>query len=279
MCKYLMMQYHYRQTFKYPRYFLPIDMARKGNPRKGKKKKEVQEVKNKPFPAVKAILAIVIAFIIMAAIYYQTNDINPPANGNQNYFSDSGFESSPSGWSYLSWSEFWEPFMISEDLHHNGEKSALLRLRATEYSQNTTVCGVVQEPTPEEMPACISGYYQVRNWTRGASKLYIQCVVMALNVSGYDYPVQIRYLIAGASEIPFELGNARFIFISRDEPETGKWSYFNRNLRQDFMDNWGFVPPDFSKLRIAFEVRYDDVPYAITTADVYWDDMYLGDVS
>jgi hypothetical protein len=251
-------------------------MARKGNPRKGKKKSEPEAAKTKSFPVAKTILTIAVAFIVMAAIYYQTRDSNRPANGNQNIFMDPGFENSPSGWSWLSWSPFWQPFQISEDFHYSGDKSALLRLRATPNSANTTVCGVTQDISPEEVPASISGYYQVRNWTRGAAKQYVQCVVMALNVSGYANPVQIRYLIAGASEIPFDLGNAKFVFISRDEPVTDTWTYFHRDLRQDFTDNWGFVPADFASMRIAFEVRYDDVPYAITTADVYWDDVYLG---
>jgi hypothetical protein len=251
-------------------------MARKGNPRKGKKKKGVEAPQIKPFPAVKVILAITIAIVVVGAIYYETRNTPPVQNEPSNYFSDPGFENSPSGWSWLSWSPFWQPFQISEELHLTGEKSALLRLRSNPSSANTTVCGVTQDLNPDNMPTSISGYYQVRNWTRGAPKQYIQCVVMAFNVSNYDNPVQIRYLIAGASEIPFELGNAKFIFVNKGEPEIGKWSFFNRNLRQDFMDNWGFVPDDFSSLRIAFEVRYDDVPYGITTADVYWDDMHLG---
>lgn len=264
------------KTFKYARVFLPIAMARKGIPRKGKKKKEPEVATAKPFPAVKAILIIAVVFVVMAAIYYQSRDGGQPSNGNQNYFMDPGFENTNTGWSYLSWSEYWEPFIISEDVHHGGEKSALLRLRATPYSRNTTICGITQDLELADMPASISSYYQVQNWVRGASKQYIQCVVMAFDVPGYDFPVQLRYLIAGTTVVPFELGNAKFVFITRSEPVNGTWAFFNRNLHQDFTDNWGFVPDSFSYIRIAFEVRYDGIPYAITTANVYWDDTYLG---
>ena len=249
-------------------------MARKGSPRKGKKRKEASSEPKKVYP-VKIILAIVISTMVMAAIYYETSDVNKPAGGSQNLFTDPGFENTPSGWTYLSWSEFWVPYQIDRGVVHGGEKSALLRLRAYSYSRNTTVCGATQDLSPEEFPTTISGYYRVQNWTRGATHQYLQCAVMVFGVPGNTIPVQIRYLIAGTSEIPFELENAKFIFITQADPVTDVWSLFHRNLHQDFTDAWDFVPTEFTYIRIAFEMRYDDVPYGTTMADVYWDDMSL----
>ncbi|MFH0815582.1 MAG: hypothetical protein V1934_02020 [Methanobacteriota archaeon] len=222
------------------------------------------------------MLTVAVAIVVVTALYYQIQDDGGGGGSNRNRLADPSFENSPSGWTYLSWSEFWIPFSISDGVSYSGAHSAQLTIRATPYSRNTTVCGVSQDIAIGVMPEKIGGYYQVRNWTRGAAKQYIQCVVMAFNATGMEYPVQLRYIMAGANEAPFELGNAKFIFITQSEPVENTWVRFERNLWQDYTEYWAFVPSDFTSMRVAFEVRYEDVPYDVASADVYWDDVYLG---
>jgi hypothetical protein len=60
-------------------------------------------------------------------------------------------------------------------------------------------------------------------------------------------------------------------------PTTDGWVYFERNIRQDFLDQWGSVPEGFSSIRILFESRYEEKPAgAEVAADVFYDDLYLG---
>jgi hypothetical protein len=143
---------------------------------------------------------------------------------------------------------------------------------------------LVQEVMPEEFPELISGYYRVENWTKGTPKQYLQFVVIAFGVTNLPggYPNhQIRYPLAGISEAPFSIGNAHFVFLSRDEPRQGEWVYFERNITQDFEELWGAAPEGFSKLRILFEVRYDQKQAGPTpaNADVYYDSLYMGPAS
>jgi hypothetical protein len=143
---------------------------------------------------------------------------------------------------------------------------------------------LVQEVAPEEFPELISGYYRVENWVKGTPKQYLQFVVIAFDVPNLSlsYPNhQMRYPLAGISEEPFGIGNAFFVFLGKEEPVTGEWVYFERNIREDFEELWGAVPEGFSKLRILFEVRYDEKEAGLTPAeaDVYYDDLYMGPAS
>ena len=44
---------------------------------------------------------------------------------------------------------------------------------------------------------------------------------------------------------------------------------------------WGAVPEGFDKMRVLFEVRYDEKQAGATPAeaDVYYDDLYMGPAS
>jgi hypothetical protein len=66
--------------------------------------------------------------------------------------------------------------------------------------------------------------------------------------------------------------------VGTEEPESGRWVYFERNVRQDFEELWGSAPEGFSYIRILFEVRYDDKPRGSdeVKADVFYDDLYVG---
>jgi hypothetical protein len=211
---------------------------------------------------------IIITILIFSVLYLVPN---------KNILKDPGFEKASTAWVYLHWSPVWESYTISEAHSNSGQKSAHLSLRGNEFSQDSKIVGCVQDIFPQQMPEKVSGHYFVENWTKGATNQYIQCVVMAWDVPGYvDAPLQIRYIIAGIDTEPFYLDNAEYIFISRHQPTENQWFGFERDLHYDFLKAWGFIPEGFSMIRFVFEVRYDGVPYSECSADVYLDDVFMG---
>jgi len=132
----------------------------------------------------------------------------------------------------------------------------------------------------QAFPETISGYYRVENWKRQVPKQYLQFVVILWASDLHtDVPnIQIRYLLAGTPTPPLELTNARYIVMGPPEPQTGAWVPFTRDLRKDWLEQWGALPRRFEFLRVLFEVRYDDGASAPPgpMGDVYFDDLYLG---
>ncbi len=172
-------------------------------------------------------------------------------------------------------------FALSDDLAQSGKASAYLPFRAGLSEQGNKIFYLVQEISLHELPDVISGYYRVENWEKGTEKQYLQFVVIVFGAANAPIAAsnhQIRYLLSGIGTPPFEIANAKFVFLSRDEPPIGEWVRFERNLREDFEKSWGSIPQNFDKIRILFEVRYDDkeAGEGPVAADVYYDDLYLG---
>ena len=205
--------------------------------------------------------------------------IQSPINGQPNIFQNSGFEAGAAPWCVLS-----PPmFEVSTDQYHSGQASACMQLDEPARSTGIMLRYLVQEMAPTEFPEFISGYYRVDKWNKGTPKQYLQFVIIVFestNSPYIDYGVsnfQIRYPLAGISEDPFSIGNAKFVYIGTEEPQIGEWVYFERNIKQDYEQLWGSVPEGFTFIRILFEVRYDDKEIgAPAEAKVYYDDLYLG---
>jgi hypothetical protein len=207
-----------------------------------------------------------------------------PGAGTGNVFANPGFEEGEDPWISLTTEAWGSPFSVSQAQAQDGSSSALLELRS-ELGGAAKVWGVVQEVSPGDLPEVVSGHYYVDRWEKGTPKQYLQLVVIVNDAANIPSDVaalrannyQIRYLLAGAAEQPTNIANARYVFVSREEPATGQWVRFERNIRQDFCDLWGAIPRGFSSVRILFEVRYDDRPAdAAAAADVYYDNLYLG---
>lgn len=211
-----------------------------------------------------------------------TASVSPTATSEvaANLLLNGGFEAGAGPWFSLTSAAWGEPFAVSSDLAHSGAHSAYLELRAPTGASGSKVYGVVQEVSPERFPELISGYYYVDDWARSTSKQYLQFVVIAFgatNMPGGHSNHQIRYPLAGIQEQPFAISNARFVFLTRQDPPIGDWVYFERPIARDFRELWGAVPDGFVKLRILFEVRYDEKsPATEGSADVYFDDLYMG---
>jgi len=210
--------------------------------------------------------------------------VSPAPAADGNLFGNPSFEDGKAPWCSLETEAWGPPFEVSRDLALDGTSSAHLRLRS-EDGGAARIYGAVQEITPEEFPEVLSGNYYVERWEKGTPKQYLQFVVIVFGadnipaeVSGQANNHQMRYILAGADSQPTFVSNARYVFVTREEPKSGEWVHFERNISEDFEQLWGEVPRGFDSMRVLFEVRWDerqpsDPPSA---ADVYYDGLYLG---
>lgn len=201
-----------------------------------------------------------------------------------NVFQNPGFEGGRDPWFSLRPPDF----ILSEEQANSGGSSALLVMRAGPEDEGAKVFYLVQEVNPEEFPEVVSGHYRVTKWERGTDLQYLQFVVIAIgadNLPGrpptYPDPFpnhQIRYPLAGIDREPFQIANAHFIFLSREDPPLDQWVPFSVNVKEDFQRLWGAAPEGYETIRILFEVRYDSkaIGEGPLAADVYYDDLYFG---
>lgn len=232
-------------------------------------------------PHRSALIALAL-LVVLAAVACGEKAAGTGADVPANLFENGSFESGEDPWISLTTEAWGTPFSVTSDRAHSGKQAAFLELRAKPEDVGARVFGVVQELGPtEEFPEVISGYYRVEGWVRGTPKQYLQFAVIAFadtNLPGRDYGNhQIRYLLAGVPEEPFDITNAKYVFLSREDPPTDQWVYFEVPVRQDFVEQWGDVPEGYEKLRLLFEVRYDEKrPGAEAKADAFYDDLYIG---
>ena len=228
------------------------------------------------------VLAVAVAALV-AACGGGSSPQGTPEAGVQladNLFKNGSFEAGSDPWISLATAAWGTPFSVSSHLAHDGAQSAYLELRASPDDTGAKVFGVVQEVSPDHFPEVLSGNYYVDDWTKGTPKQYLQFVVIvfgATNLPGGFVNHQIRYPLAGINAEPFAISNAKFRFVGSEEPTTGQWVHFERPIAGDFEELWGAVPQGFEKIRVLFEVRYDDkTAGGEGKADVYYDDLYLG---
>lgn len=207
---------------------------------------------------------------------------NPPStNRPGNLFDNPGLENGEEPWFTKNPTS---GFTVTDEFARTGTQSAYQQMDdPTEASGKGKVYYLVQEITPAEMPEIVEGFYRVENWERGTPLQYLQFVIIADQPQNFDLSTvsnyQLRYPIAGINSPPFDIGNAHFVFLGREDPVVGEWTHFSANVREDFQRLWGAVPQDFDKLVLFFEVRWDNksAGSGAPRADVYWDDLYIGD--
>jgi hypothetical protein len=196
-----------------------------------------------------------------------------------NLLQNPGFEEGVEPWFSLETDE--RSFTTSTDFAHSGETSAHLHMDDGAGATGTKVYYLVQELTPETLPEAVEGFYRVENWESGTPKQYLQFVVIAAEPKNFGTEFnnyQLRYIIAGIDLPPFVLPNAKFLFLNTDDPDEGRWTHFGANIAEDFEREWGMRPEGFAKLRVLFEVRWDDraAGQPASRADVYYDDLFVG---
>jgi hypothetical protein len=214
---------------------------------------------------------------------------NVPPESGFNMLTNPGFEDAAQGstapWWYFPDRPHWGGFTISSAQTLTGRWAARLDLLVDEQHpppDKAHIRGVIQDIRSPVFPTRISGNYYVERWEKGTIDQYMQFVVIAAGAAmsgGSVQNTQIRYLLAGIDHPPFGIANAKFFYVTKTEPEVGKWVHFERNLVQDFTELWGSVPETFQNVRVLFEVRYDNVDVNNPPrlhAVVYFDDLYLG---
>jgi hypothetical protein len=238
------------------------------------------------FGATAALLAALACAGIFGA------EPTPPPGFHTNLLVNPGFEAGTEGWSYPVESPYWGSFEVVESPVHSGRRAAHLRLRADREDRTSAVhiLGVMQELRPERFPDVVGGYYRVEGWEKGAdvTDLYLQMVAIVwtdeasavVNPGGPKSALnnyQLRFYLAGVSEPPFLVGNAKLLFVTKQQPEPGRWTYFEIPLRQRFEEQWGRVPSNYDRLRLLFEARWDNRPAGSKiAADAYLDDLFAG---
>ncbi|MDI7269094.1 MAG: hypothetical protein QME96_13985, partial [Myxococcota bacterium] len=206
-------------------------------------------------------------------------EARPVKKTTGNFLADPGFEEGGAGWKWLEWSREWAPFRVVDGFGASGARSAALEVRGGPGDGRTRVWGVVQEIAPEVFPPVVSGKYRVGRWEPGAArKVYVQAVVISMHAQGMLPSTQVRYVLDGVTEQPYDMSNARYRFVHRrSAPPIGEWIDFSLPVRADFLELWGRLPPPGTPLRVLFEARYDDRPAdASVAADVYYDDLFVG---
>jgi hypothetical protein len=206
-------------------------------------------------------------------------NVTSPTSG-ANLLMNASFEDGRDPWFALVTAN-WAGFEVTDRHAVSGQHSAHLALRAGEPAEGTRIVGVIQEASPRDLPRRLSGFYRVEGWIRGTPKQYLQVVVIVFGDPGAKpYPNhQIRYVLGGVDRPPLQIANAKYSFAGASELQEGRWSRFDLDLHADFQRQWGQVPKDFSKIRVLFEVRYDEKEAGAgePKADVYYDDLYLGE--
>jgi hypothetical protein len=201
-----------------------------------------------------------------------------PSAATANLFQNPGFEEGDQPWTFRDQAE-WRPFEVDDTVAYTGSRSARLEIEGAENESGTRIAGAIQNINPETFPEYVSGFYRVDEWRPDAPFQYVQFVVSVLGGDfgdGIDVH-QLRLPLAGAEREPFALTNARWVFINRDQPDVGEWTYFGYPIKRAFELNWGRVPGSWDSIDVFFEVRYDDkVAGSTPAATVFFDDLYAG---
>ncbi len=204
---------------------------------------------------------------------------NSGASGN--ILRNGDFESGAEPWHTMDGPTWSADFEVTDEVVHGGSHSVHLQLVPPAAPAKNLVFGVAQDIPLTKLPEYVSGFYRVENWKKATDSQYLQFVVIVFTTdpkTNQTTNTQIRYLLAGAASEPFEIGNAKFVFIDKADPQPGTWVHFARNVRQDFLEQWGAVPENITSVRIFFETRFD-APTEIQpqmAGDIYYDDLYMG---
>lgn len=222
---------------------------------------------------------LVAPLLASCGLFEELPPLPTPGPSPDNLVQNASFETGREPWFSLE-QPTWRPFDIGEGNGRTGDRSLSLTLNGEEADVNTRITGAVQRFTPAAFPEFVSGFYKVDEWTPNATFQYLQFVVLVRGGDfGDQFPLhEIRFPIAGIEREPFLISNARFVFLSRGQPEIGRWTYFGYPVKQAFQTAWGRVPESWESIEMFFEVRYDGktVEQGSTSAAVLYDDLYAG---
>ena len=197
---------------------------------------------------------------------------------NANVIDNGGFERDDAGW-LRTGAAISDPaaFQASDERAHGGSKSAKVVLTSADVDGPAGGAGISQ-PLPG-FPEFVSGFYYVDAWAGQAALQYVQ---FSLLIKGGDLddgaPThELRFVIGAATEPPAE-PNVSYVFLNRDAPTIGRWTYFGYPVAHAFQSHFQRLPFrwDGIDLGLSVQVEGSTPRQADSIATVYFDDVYAG---
>lgn len=186
----------------------------------------------------------------------------------QNLINNPGFEGGQPPWAPTEGSE--QLFAVSPSAHRSGSHGLSLQLGGLGAAAKQPVLAMA-------VPEYVSGYYRVNRWAPGDAQAYLEFEVAAVTAAGGVEEASVRFIIAGLAEEPPDAGTAGVVFLSRDGPKTGEWTYFGYPVAQAFRDELGGVPAAWDRIDITVHVGYVIGPSGrAPSGEAYFDDFYMG---
>jgi len=171
-------------------------------------------------------------------------------------------------------------FAVSDIDTRTGAGSGGLRVSAAPGETGSRVAGASQEILASDFPEVVSGYYRVDDWQPGGATVYLQFVVEVVGGNFADSigVHEVRFVIAGVQQEPLFLPRARYVLLDRAAPKVDRWTYFAYPVKKAFETRWGIAPAAWQRLRVSFELRYEDraTGFTDTLATAHYDDLYAG---
>ena len=196
-----------------------------------------------------------------------------------NIVENPGFEAGSVGWSWKQQESGWHSFIPTTEQAHSGTQSALTQLHPGPVMFRAQIWGAVQEFRLAKLPHKLSLWFRIEDWRQAVAKQYVQVVIMVhdprIQRLASQPQMQLRYILAGLTEAPYQPVNGRYVMAGPALPEQGKWIHFRADVVQDFIKAWGWFPENFEKMEIFLEVRYDEpLPEnSVVSGKVFWDDL------
>jgi hypothetical protein len=204
------------------------------------------------------------AWSVACGVFDESPVVPAPTPSGENLLADGGFEGGATAWTAFPPAGAHE---VTSSAAHGGASSMALRL-----SPSVSQLAVTQVLNPSTFPEFVSGFYRVDQWPEEGA--FLQFVVSARGAAP-DETREVRFVIAGVSTAPDEENSplVRYVFLSRDDPVVGEWTYFAYPVRYAFQVTTGRVPEAWTSIDVSVEAR--SLTGAIEST-AYFDDLYAG---
>ena len=178
-----------------------------------------------------------------------------PTPTPQNALVNGGFEDGLPPWLGLPLPE------ATEERAHSGARS--LRL----LTDVASAAGASQAILTAEFPQYLSGFFWVEDWPEDRAEAYIAAVV-TVHGDGVPDDRLVFVLGAGARGAP-DVPPEEAVFLDRNAPSQGAWTYFAYPLWEAWVAKRGQVPVTWTSV---------DITLVIVGAGqrTYFDDIYMG---
>jgi hypothetical protein len=202
------------------------------------------------------------ASLVACGAFEESPPAPTPTPSASNLLADAGFEGLAPAWTVFPPANAHE---LTTTEAHNGAASMALHL-----SPQVPALAASQALNPAAFPEFLSGFYRVDGWPDEGGVL--QFVVKAQGGAPEEVR-EVRFVIGGASDEPEPAPQARYVFLSRDRPAVGEWTYFGYPIALAFEGRTGAIPQAWTSIDISLEARSLD---GTLRATVYFDDIYVG---